>query len=359
MSDPSLEQRLLAVEQRADALEAALARQADVDPTAPLWMQNVAYPAADMRRLISALWPQGGVIWGLQVVPRQDGPNLSVDVLPGQAAIVGNDTPDQGAYLWTLPARTNYPLQAVPGVGLQRLDTVAIPLRDDAVVGELAPGQERGGIVVLPGTPSGSPQPAALPPTSQRLAQLGPITPTTAQITDGLITGQALPPVGGPVLLDSIQVLSPTPSVVFTNIPQNYSSLTVIGAAASSTPQDLRLYFDGVTAPQYSGQQIIYNGSVATGGSYNANSRIAWGPHLGASATALGHFEMLLPEYSRSNIEKALVITGMVTRSWGAGQLAALRAGATASQLPITSIHMDVASGNIIPPSHFSLYGNP
>jgi hypothetical protein len=185
MSDVTLEE----LDARLTVLEGMLGAQPD--PTAPLWMQNVAYPAAKDRGLIEAIWPASGVTTagGLLVSPRAQGANLSVDVAAGAAVVHGTDAPDQGAYLFEFDT-TNLPLAAPPGAGQERRDLVIVRATDDAVVGDT--GRPRGELAIIPGTPGAAGIAPTLPPSSTPLAELGPITINTAQITPALITDRRL-----------------------------------------------------------------------------------------------------------------------------------------------------------------------
>ncbi|MCL2768807.1 MAG: hypothetical protein FWD42_01685 [Solirubrobacterales bacterium] len=91
----------------------------------PLWSQNSEYSAADDRRLIMATL-RGGVIDldDLRVVPRQEGSNMSVDVLPGHVVIPGTDQADQGHYVCPLAQRVNVPIPAGPSAGNWRRDRI-------------------------------------------------------------------------------------------------------------------------------------------------------------------------------------------------------------------------------------------
>ena len=161
----------------------------DADYLTPNWMQNEAYPATADRSLIAALFSSSGGIIGpndFKVSPRAAGANLSVDVAAGAAAVPGSDAPGQGTYLNRLQAVKNFPLAAAPGTGLQRYDLVVLRNYDDAVLG--ASGHAPFDVEVLTGTAAASPIVPALPTSAIPLAVVGPITPTTAQVTAGMIT---------------------------------------------------------------------------------------------------------------------------------------------------------------------------
>jgi hypothetical protein len=91
----------------------------------PLWSQNSAYSASDDRRLIMAALRSGVIdLTDLKVIPRQEGANLSVDVLPGIVVIAGTDQADQGNYVCALSQRVNIPLPAGPAAGNHRRDYI-------------------------------------------------------------------------------------------------------------------------------------------------------------------------------------------------------------------------------------------
>jgi hypothetical protein len=114
-----LEERVAALISEAEvALEGVVYRP-------PLWSQNSAYSAADDRRLImSALRPGVIDLNDLKIQPRQEGANMSVDVLPGHVVVPGTDQADQGHYVCPLAQRVNVPIPAGPAAGNHRRDYI-------------------------------------------------------------------------------------------------------------------------------------------------------------------------------------------------------------------------------------------
>lgn len=203
--------------QRVDALEHQLQRMseraavpaADVIFRPPLWSQDLAYSAADDRRLItSTLLP--GVIdaTDLRVQPRLEGANLSVDVLPGHIAIRGSDQYDQGTYVCPLAQRRNIPIAAGPSAGQHRRSYILARVFDSGI-------NPRWDLVAMNGpagptsTTAPFPSSAAWPPSSAILAEISPITTSTLQITDPLIFDyrhRARPASTGAMLLRSLDL---------------------------------------------------------------------------------------------------------------------------------------------------------
>src|SRR5215471_1339564 len=167
---------------------AAVQPPVDADFLTPIWMQNESYPASVDRTLINAIWPEAGVIGAtaFQVTPRAAGANLSVDVQIGYAIIQGSDAANQGRYAVRLLAVKNRTLAAVPAAGLQRMDLVVLTLWDQAAIG--ATSNPPWNVQIIKGADVASgPTPPAVPPSSLALANLGPITSSTAQVTSGMI----------------------------------------------------------------------------------------------------------------------------------------------------------------------------
>lgn len=165
---------------------AARAPGDDVIYRPPLWSQESAYSAADDRRLIhAALWP--GVIDSddLKVVPRQEGANLTVDVLPGEVVIPGTEQVDQGNYLCALAQRQNIRIDPGPAAGNYRhtwvIARVYEPVDAEAYWQVEAYNSNPTPIGTFP--PTFPPQ----PPSFVLLADILNIQTSTSQITDALI----------------------------------------------------------------------------------------------------------------------------------------------------------------------------
>lgn len=166
-----------------------------------LWMQNVNYEARADRILFDALWTEGVIDAGFVVSERASGANLSVDVAAGIACIDGDDLADQGSYLVRSTATENVAVTSPPGSD-SRIDLVVLRVNDQQAGGAATNDIT---IEVLAGTPAASPSAPATPDSAIALAEIGPITSATAQITDLLITDlrpvaeTRIPPNGGTI----------------------------------------------------------------------------------------------------------------------------------------------------------------
>ncbi|MBO0731818.1 MAG: hypothetical protein J2P57_21340 [Acidimicrobiaceae bacterium] len=334
--DQSVEQRLKALEDR------AAGRAAAPDPTAPLWMQNVAYPAGVDRELLSAIWPQReGIIRvnDLRVTQRGAGANLSVDVAPGSCLIEGTDTPNQGSYLQTFMDVTNVPLEPAPAAGQQRYDLIIIQVQDDGVLGSIT--GPRGQIRVVTGqtSPSGAPLPIQ-PPSSFLLATVGPITSTTAQVTDSMIVERRSTASLNGSLIASYQV--PTGElgveVDFDDLPQNYTHLIITASTMQqpgSNPYWVWAWINHSTDNYY------YADHMGITMSWAATSGNAWNPVYQTTtswyaAVTIGDgwttpWMIVLPYYSDPNqVKGGFSIYGSygATRYFGVASLLRWAAGA-------------------------------
>src|SRR5262245_33903456 len=151
-------------------------------PDLPLWMQNPPYSARADRQLIEAIWPNEGIVFGLEVTQRAAGANLSVDVARGRGAILGEDQANQGNYLAGLPAVANVPID--PPAPPTRIDVTSLAVRDPAAGG---PAGNIGVVGKAKGNPSATnPMPSAIPPTAIELARVT-VNPGVSTITNAVI----------------------------------------------------------------------------------------------------------------------------------------------------------------------------
>lgn len=95
----------------------------------PLWMQNVKYPARIDRSFIERLMrSQERVFDGLQVVQEGAG-TFNVTITAGAAAVLGDDTAEQGMYFVRVTADETVAVPASPPSG-SRIDSVVLSVRD-------------------------------------------------------------------------------------------------------------------------------------------------------------------------------------------------------------------------------------
>jgi hypothetical protein len=145
-------------------------------PDVPAWLQNGVYPARIDRQLIDAIWTEG-VLNGLDVTPRAEGANFSVDVAAGRGVTAGDDQTGQGAYLSTLMGKVNVPLSVPDTQG--RIDLIVLRVNDSQAGG---PVGDNGTIYPVKGTPGTTPAAPALPPTAIELARVT-VASTAVSIT--------------------------------------------------------------------------------------------------------------------------------------------------------------------------------
>lgn len=162
----------------------------------PLWMQGNTYPARLDRGILAQLWDEGVMNLGaLRVTQRGAGANFSVDIAAGTAVVQGDDQAEQGNYLVRSTSTVNVTVSAAPGAN-SRIDLICLRVYDSNAGGVgTSAGQSTGaitadtaGFVHIAGTPSGSPVPPTVPASCLALATIGPITPSTSSIVNGLIT---------------------------------------------------------------------------------------------------------------------------------------------------------------------------
>jgi len=153
---------------------------AEINP--PAWLQNAGatHTAAQMRSFIGVLSgqstangtliPAGGIAYGYgnQLITTQAGsPNMTVLVKSGAAWIPGTENATQGAYGVENDADVTLSIGA-NGSGLTRIDSVFYKVQDSQYSG----GVNTSSLVVVAGTPSGSPVPPAAPANSIRVSNI-------------------------------------------------------------------------------------------------------------------------------------------------------------------------------------------
>lgn len=139
-------------------------------PKAPLWMQNVDYPASWDRVFADVLFNVEGVIAGFAVSP---GGGLYLTVTAGQAVIQGDEVANQGKYLVDSDASVALLLDAV---GVERTEYVYLAVNDEAVAG----GRTGNNVTVETG--------ASVPANSAILIATVVLPAGTSTITNAMIT---------------------------------------------------------------------------------------------------------------------------------------------------------------------------
>lgn len=149
----------------------------------PLWQQNEQFTAQADRHLITITGTTGVVDSGSFVVSQRGaGANMSVDISPGSVIITGTQSSNQGRYLAQSTGTENRAVATAPGSG-SRIDLVVARVLDSAVSGATDAFE----IVVVTGTPSGSPSAPVAPENSVVLAEVL-VGTNVSSITDAAIT---------------------------------------------------------------------------------------------------------------------------------------------------------------------------
>ncbi len=151
----------------------------------PTWLQNGSY-SARLDRIFSDIMFTEGVLRpgvGQFAVGPSSPTAMSVTIAAGYACVQGDDQADQGKYLVRSTAVETRSITAAPGSG-SRIDLVCLRINDPDAGG---PAGNNATLVVVPGTPSGSPVPPATPTSAIVLAEVTVAAGTTA-ITAGMIS---------------------------------------------------------------------------------------------------------------------------------------------------------------------------
>lgn len=149
----------------------------------PLFMQANDYSARLTRLLIESVFAEG-VLDGFAVSQRGAGANMSVDVTGGVALVDGDDQSHQHTYLVESTATENISGFTAPGAN-SRIDLIVLQVNDPNAGGSSGSNMQ---IVRVAGTPAASPVAPSVPASALALAEIGPITTSTTEITDDMIT---------------------------------------------------------------------------------------------------------------------------------------------------------------------------
>jgi len=144
-----------------------------------------------------------------------------------------------------------------------------------------------------------------------------------------------------------------TASVTFSNIPQNYTDLIIVGSTThTSANNNTYVQFNGDTAANYGSNYMFGTGSSASGGRISAGT-LGIPADYSSSTTNPSMFRFHLMNYTNTNMYKSIV-----SRNDEASSTQALAlAGMWKSYNPITSLTMTVSAGNIASGSTFTIYG--
>lgn len=136
--------------------------------TPPIFLQAGSHPSENVRQMIAALSGTTGVIKPADLLVTAHGtPNMSVDVAVGSAFIAGTEATFQGAYYFLNDAVVNLVIAAADPTN-PRNDLIVARIRDTAYSG----ANDDAALVVVPGTPAGSPVDPTTPANSLVLARV-------------------------------------------------------------------------------------------------------------------------------------------------------------------------------------------
>jgi len=150
-------------------------------------------------------------------------------------------------------------------------------------------------------------------------------------------------------------------SVIFSNIPQNFNHLKIIGMArASDAANSITIFgrFNGDSGSNYITQYFVNNTNATSIGGASAQTSLYVFQAVAASGTAnyACYFESSIPFYNNTLFYKALSTPGIaaaVTASY-----IGMQGGTWANTAAINSITLiDGSGGNFLVGSQFILYG--
>lgn len=141
--------------------------------------------AADVRRWMETMVSDGHGVFrstDLAVTERGAGANMSVDVAAGQCVIIGDEASTQGGYFLDNDATLNVAITAADPTN-PRKDLIVAKIQDSDYSG----ATDAGSIVVVDGTPAGSPAEPAVPSNAIVLAMVD-VAAAASSIVDANIT---------------------------------------------------------------------------------------------------------------------------------------------------------------------------
>ena len=159
------------------------------------------------------------------------------------------------------------------------------------------------------------------------------------------------------ILLERIELNASAASVTFANIPQTgYTDLKVVCSykTTSSAATDGKISFNSSTA-NFSWRSVYGTGSAAVSANNTVNNALGQVQGTAATASTFSTNEIYIPNYTSSNNKSFSV--DYVTENNATLAYAGLVAGLWSNSAAITSIGINLDSGNIEANSTFSLYG--
>lgn len=359
----------------------------------------------------TGLIPRGGVNPGMGNelrVTQTGSPSMAVLVKSGTAFISGTEGSKQGVYSVFNDADVTLSISAAHAT-LNRIDSVVFKVEDQVYSGS----NNTSSLVVVTGTPAGSPSPPALPNNSIELARVSVVALDTA-ITDGEITDtrRYFAATGGVILTKSTDrpaagtvpegqhiyeadtdkvyittdggtswiqtyphtgltkiaeniLVGTAASVTFSSIPATYRSLILHAVARGDTAATLisiGLRFNGDSTAIYDHQSLLSAATTVAAAENINGTSASIGDASAASATAgaASVFDIKVPFYAGTTFWKEYVSNSELANGTGTGTVHNRQfVGRWRSTAAVNSITLTPAAGNFIAGSSFVLYGLP
>jgi hypothetical protein len=159
--------------------------------------------------------------------------------------------------------------------------------------------------------------------------------------------------------IETIEITNITSSITFSNIPQGYTDLKLVGSVRSNVvnPYDfIYFYLNSPGTGAYTQRLVRGDGSSvssqAIGTSYYPLQMINGN---GSTSNTFGSFEVYIPNY-KGSAEKSFSVD-IVSETNSTGIYADLQAGRWNQTAAITAMTLASGSGPYLPYSTFTLYG--
>jgi hypothetical protein len=159
--------------------------------------------------------------------------------------------------------------------------------------------------------------------------------------------------------IETIEITNITSSITFSNIPQGYTDLKLVGSVRSNVGNAYDFIYFYLNTPgvgAYTQRLVRADGSSA---SSQANIVSYYPLQMingnGATSNTFGSFEVYIPNY-RGSAEKSFSVD-IVSETFAAGIYMDLQAGRWNQTAAITAMTLASGSGPYLPYSTFTLYG--
>jgi hypothetical protein len=159
--------------------------------------------------------------------------------------------------------------------------------------------------------------------------------------------------------IETVEITNITSSITFSNIPQGYTDLKLVGSVRSgvTNPYDFIYYYLNSPGTGAYTQRLIRGDGSSVSSQLNNTSYypLQFINGNGATTNTFGSFEVYIPNY-KSSVQKSFSVD-IVSETNSTGIFMDLQAGLWNQTAGITAMTLASGSGPYLPNSTFTLYG--